>query len=150
MTELEVIAHISNLSGDYKCWDKHISHEEALLLDKMLTELQQRRCSDKIFIEQMKELYESRKNNPLPEMGDIIYEVCKGPDDEYLISPFKVQAITYTESGFYSCKATPVNRPEASRVFLKKHFGNKVFSKKDLAEEKANSLTQQNTNPLKM
>ena len=44
MTEAEVIEHISNLAGDYKCWDKKINHEESLILYNLLEEIQQYRA----------------------------------------------------------------------------------------------------------
>ena len=38
--EVKVIKHINDLSGDYKCYDEKLTHEEALLLDKLLSEVQ--------------------------------------------------------------------------------------------------------------
>lgn len=38
--EVKVIKHINDLSGDYKCYDEKLTHEEALLLDKLLSEIQ--------------------------------------------------------------------------------------------------------------
>lgn len=35
-----VVQHISNLAGDYKCWDKKLSHSEVLELNAMLEELE--------------------------------------------------------------------------------------------------------------
>lgn len=45
MTENEqkIINKISDLSGDYKCYDNRISHEESLVLDRLLSENQQYR-----------------------------------------------------------------------------------------------------------
>ena len=42
--EIKMIEKISNLSGDYKCYDNTISHEESLILDRLLTEIQQYRA----------------------------------------------------------------------------------------------------------
>lgn len=44
MTEQMAIEHIRNLAGDYKCWDDRISHEESLILCKLLDELEQYRA----------------------------------------------------------------------------------------------------------
>ena len=46
MTENEqkIIEKISDLSGDYKCYDNTISHEESLVLDGLLSEIQQYRA----------------------------------------------------------------------------------------------------------
>ena len=38
--EEQIIQKISNLAGDYKCYDERLSHNEALILCNMLTELQ--------------------------------------------------------------------------------------------------------------
>lgn len=43
MTEQMAIEHIRNLAGDYKCWDDKISHEESLILCKLLDKLEQYR-----------------------------------------------------------------------------------------------------------
>ena len=45
MTENEekIIKRINNLSGDYKCYDEKLTHEEALLLSKLLSKIQQYR-----------------------------------------------------------------------------------------------------------
>lgn len=46
MTEKEAkaIEHIKNLADDYKCWSERISHEESLVLCKLLKEIQQYRA----------------------------------------------------------------------------------------------------------
>ena len=46
MTENEqkIINKISDLSGDYKCYDNRINHEESLVLDRLLSENQQYRA----------------------------------------------------------------------------------------------------------
>ena len=41
--EEQIIQKISNLAGDYKCFDHRISHDEALILCNMLAELQRYR-----------------------------------------------------------------------------------------------------------
>ena len=44
MTENEVFEHISNLAGDYKCFDEKISHQESLILCNLIEEIQQYRA----------------------------------------------------------------------------------------------------------
>lgn len=44
MTENEVFEHISNLAGDYKCFDEKISHQESLMLCNLIEEIQQYRA----------------------------------------------------------------------------------------------------------
>lgn len=44
MTENEVFEHISNLAGDYKCFDEKISHQESLILCNLIEEVQQYRA----------------------------------------------------------------------------------------------------------
>ena len=48
MTEQKVFEHISNLAGDYKCWDNTISHDEALVLYSLLEELKKYRGERRI------------------------------------------------------------------------------------------------------
>lgn len=42
--ENEVFEHISNLAGDYKCFDEKISHQESLILCNLIEEIQQYRA----------------------------------------------------------------------------------------------------------
>lgn len=39
--ESNVIEHISNLSGDFKCYNNQISHKQSLILDNLLQELKE-------------------------------------------------------------------------------------------------------------
>ena len=44
MTENEVLEHVSNLAGDYKCFDEKLTHEESLILCNLIEEIQQYRA----------------------------------------------------------------------------------------------------------
>lgn len=74
MTENEqkIINKISDLSGDYKCYDNRINHEESLVLDRLLSENQQYRAIGTV--EEFKALKE--KNTPKKVAYQREHEKC--------------------------------------------------------------------------
>lgn len=71
MTENEVFEHISDLAGDYKCFDEKISHQESLILCNLIEEIQQYRAIGTV--EEFKALKE--KNVAKKPIGE--YTQCK-------------------------------------------------------------------------
>lgn len=79
MTENEqkIINKISDLSGDYKCYDNRINHEESLVLDRLLSEIQQYRAIGNV--EEFKALKEKSVANETVENDAYLWS-CKCPN----------------------------------------------------------------------
>jgi hypothetical protein len=67
MTENEAFEHISNLAGDYKCFNERITHQESLILYNLIDEIQQYRAIGKV--EEVKYLVDSY-NGMIHDFGD--------------------------------------------------------------------------------
>ena len=65
MTENEVFEHISDLAGDYKCFDEKISHQESLILCNLIKEIQQYRAIGTV--EEFKALKATNVEIEIPE-----------------------------------------------------------------------------------
>ena len=64
-SEVKVMEHISNLAVDYKSHDERLTHEEALILDRLLGELKEIKRyveplrgfnTNNLYLEKMKEV----------------------------------------------------------------------------------------------
>ena len=101
MTENEVFEHISNLAGDYKCFDEKISHQESLILCNLIEEIQQYRAIGTI--EEFKALKDiNRIADNLSKMERIEFKALKEKNEPK--KPYIQQIVKdFREHDCYEC-----------------------------------------------
>lgn len=101
MTENEVFEHISNLAGDYKCFDEKISHRESLILCNLIEEIQQYRAIGTV--EEFKALKDiNRIADNLSKMERIEFKALKEKNEPK--KPYIQQIVKdFREHDCYEC-----------------------------------------------
>ena len=101
MTENEVFEHISDLAGDYKCFDEKISHRESLILCNLIEEIQQYRAIGTI--EEFKALKDiNRIADNLSKMERIEFKALKEKNEPK--KPYIQQIVKdFREHDCYEC-----------------------------------------------
>ena len=101
MTENEVFKHISNLAGDYKCFDEKISHRESLILCNLIEEIQQYRAIGTV--EELKALKDiNRIADNLSKMERIEFKALKEKNEPK--KPYIQQIVKdFREHDCYEC-----------------------------------------------